>query len=106
MWAEVVNTYILVLGTSGLEDLRFSGAVIAIGADAVKLQAYTCRARPCIGRSSIALDLSATAAFTCSHYCKISVSSRYATEVREGFGKHPVRCGAVVSGAVRIGAYP
>lgn len=94
MWAKVVNTYILVLGTSRLKDLRFSRAVVAIGADAVELEAHTCRARPCICRSSIALDLSATAAFTCSHYCKISVSSRCATEVREGFGKHPVRCGA------------
>lgn len=67
MLSEILNSKSLVLGASGLEDLRFCCAIVTVGPDAVKLQTNAGGARPRIGGGGIALDLSSPAAFTCSH---------------------------------------
>lgn len=67
MLSKILNSKSLVLGASGLEDLRFCRAIVTVGPDAVKLQANAGGAWPCIGSRSIALDLSSPAALTCSH---------------------------------------
>lgn len=67
MLSEILNSKGLVLGASGLEDLRFCCAIVAVGPHAVKLQTNTGGARPCVGGRGIALDLSSPTSLTCSH---------------------------------------
>lgn len=65
--SKILDSKRLVLGASGLEDLRFSCAIVTVGPDAVKLQTNAGGARPRIGGRGIALDLSSPTALTCSH---------------------------------------
>lgn len=67
MLSEILNSKGLVLGASGLEDLRFCCAIVTVGPDAVKLQTNAGGARPCVGSRGIALDLSSPTALACSH---------------------------------------
>lgn len=67
MLSEILNSESLVLGASGLEDLRFCCAIVTVGPHAVKLQTNAGRARPCVGSRGIALDLSSPTALTRSH---------------------------------------
>lgn len=70
--AEIVDAHSLVIRTGWLEDLGLSRAVVAVGADAVKLEADACRTRPGIGGGCIALDFPSTTSFTSSHDWKDS----------------------------------
>lgn len=65
--SKILDSEGLVVGASGLEDLRFCGAIVTVGPNAVKLQTDASRARPCVGGRSVALNLSSPAALTGSH---------------------------------------
>ena len=65
--SKILDSKCLVVGASGLEDLRFCCAIVTVGPDAVKLQTDASGARPCVGGRGIALYLSSPAALTGSH---------------------------------------
>lgn len=65
--SEILDPKGLVVGASGLEDLRFRCAIVTVGPDAVKLEADASRAGPCVSGRGITLDLSSPTALTGSH---------------------------------------
>lgn len=67
MLSKILDSKSLVLGASGLEDLRLCCTIVTVGPDAVKLQPNAGGAWPRVGGCGIALNLSSPAALTGSH---------------------------------------
>lgn len=74
--SKILDPKSLVVGASGLEDLRFCCAIVTVGPDTVKLQADASRARPCVSGRGIAFYLSSPAALTGSHDYNRQLASR------------------------------
>lgn len=77
MLAEVVNTHAVVLWTSWFENLGLGGAVVAIGPDAVELEADARGAGPGVGGGRVTLDFPPSTSFTCSHDCQDQLVPAY-----------------------------
>ena len=68
----------LVIGARRLVGLRVGRPIVlAIRPHAVQLQADASRARPCVSRGSVALDLPSPATFACSDYVVLVVRNIY-----------------------------